>query len=200
MAITKELLDELLKSCKGPDDFYGPDGLIMQLSKALIERMMHAELTDLLGYEKSEAGEKQTGNRRNGNSTKTLRTDQGPMDITVPRDRNGEFQPKVIPKHQREWRGFDDKILSMYGLGLSTKEVQEGLKELYSVEVSPELISRVTDEVKGLIEEWRNRPLEPFYPVIFFDALRTNIRDEGHVSKKAVYLALAIRLDGQKEL
>jgi transposase-like protein len=200
MAITKEVLDELLKDCHGADDFYGPDGLVKQLSKALIERMMQAELTEQLGYEKSEAGEKQTGNRRNGNSIKTLRTDQGPMDIAVPRDRDGEFEPKVIPKHQREWRGFDSKILSMYGLGLSTKAIQENLKEIYNVDVSPELISRVTDEVKGLVEEWRNRPLEPFYPVMFFDALRVNIRDESQVSKKSVYLALAIRLDGQKEL
>jgi transposase-like protein len=122
------------------------------------------------------------------------------MEIEVPRDRNGEFEPKVIPKHQREWRGFDDKILSMYGLGLSTKAIQENLKDIYNVEVSPELISRVTDEVKGLVDEWRNRPLEPFYPVIFFDALRANIRHEGHITKKAVYLALAIRQDGQKEV
>ena len=122
------------------------------------------------------------------------------MEIEVPRDRDGAFEPKVVPKHQREWRGFDDKILSMYGLGLSTKAIQENLKDIYNVDVSPELISRVTDEVKGLVDEWRNRPLEPFYPVLFFDALRANIRSEGHVTKKAVYLALAIRLDGQKEI
>jgi transposase-like protein len=200
MAITKEVLDELLKECHGPDDFYGPDGLIKQLSKALIERMMEAELTEQIGYEKNESGEKTTCNRRNGKTPKTLRTDQGPMEIEVPRDREGEFEPQVVRKHQREWRGFDQKILSMYALGLSTKAIQENLKDIYNVDVSPELISRVTDEVKGLVEEWRNRPLEPFYPVIFFDALRVNIRDEGHVSKKAVYLALAIRLDGQKEL
>ena len=200
MAITKEILDELLKDCKGPDEFYGPDGLVKQLSKALIERMMQAELTDQLGYEKSKSGEKQTENRRNGKTSKTLRTDQGPMEIEVPRDRNGEFEPKVIPKHQREWRGFDDKILSMYALGLSTKAIQENIKDIYNVDISPELVSRVTDEVKGLVEEWRNRPLDPFCPVIFFDALRVNIRDEGHVRKKAVYIALAIRLDGQKEV
>ena len=200
MAITKEVLDELLREYKGPDDFYGPDGLIKQLSKALIERAMQAELTEQIGYEKNEFGEKGTENRRNGKSTKTLRTDQGPMEIEVPRDREGEFEPAIIPKHQREWRGFDDKILSMYGLGMSTQGIQENLKEIYNVDVSPELISRVTDEVKGLVEEWRNRPLEMFYPIIFFDALRVNIRDEGHVSKKSIYLALAIRLDGQKEL
>jgi transposase-like protein len=200
MAIRKELLDELLKDYKGPDDFYGPDGIMKQLSKALIERMMEAELTEQLGYEKSESGEKKTSNRRNGKTSKTLRTDQGSMEIEVPRDRNGEFEPIIIPKHQREWRGFDDKILSMYSLGLSTKAIQENIKEIYNVDISPELVSRVTDEVKGLVEEWRNRPLDSFYPVVFFDALRVNIRDEGHVSKKAIYLALAIRLDGQKEI
>ena len=200
MAITKEILDELLKDCKSPDEFYGPDGLVKQLSKALIERMMQAELTDQLGYEKSKSGEKQTENRSNGKTSKTLRTDQGLMEIEVPRDRDGEFEPKVIPKHQREWRGFDDKILSMYALGLSTKAIQENIKDIYNVDISPELVSRVTDEVKGLVEEWRNRPLDPFCPVIFFDALRVNIRDEGHVRKKAVYIALAIRLDGQKEV
>jgi transposase-like protein len=200
MAITKEVLDELMKDYHGPDDMYGPDGLVKQLSKALIERAMQAELTEQLGYEKNGAGDKPTENRRNGKSSKTLRTDQGPMEVEVPRDREGEFEPQIVPKHQREWRGFDDKILSMYGLGLSTKAIQENLKDIYNVDVSPDLVSRVTDEVKGLVEEWRARPLEPFYPVIFFDALRVNIRDEGHISKKAVYLALAIRLDGQKEV
>jgi len=200
MAITKDVLDELLKEYHGPDDFYGPDGIIKQLSKALIERAMQTELTEQLGYEKSKAGEKETENRRNGTSSKTLRTDQGPMEIEVPRDRNGEYEPQIVPKHQREWRGFDDKILSMYGLGLSTTAIQDNLKEIYNVDVSKELISRVTDEVKGLVEEWRSRPLEAFYPIVFFDALRVNIRDEGHVRKKAVYLALAIRLDGQKDV
>jgi transposase-like protein len=200
MGIRKELLDELLKDYKGPDDFYGPAGIMKQLSKALIERMMETELTEQLGYDKSEFGAKQTANRRNGKTSKTLRTDQGPMEIAVPRDREGDFEPKIVPKHQREWRGFDEKILSMYGLGLSTKAIQENIKEIYNVDISPELVSRVTDEVKALVDEWRNRPLDAFYPVIFLDALRVNIRDEGHIVKKAVYIALAIRLDGQKEL
>ena len=122
------------------------------------------------------------------------------MEIDVPRDRNGEYEPQIVPKHQREWRGFDEKIISMYSLGLSTNAIQENLKEIYNVDVSPELISRVTDEVKGLVEEWRNRPLESFYPIMFFYALRTNTREEGHVVKKSVYLALAIGLDDQKEV
>jgi len=154
MAITKEVLDELLKEYKGPDDFYGPEGLIKQLSKALIERAMQAEMTEQIGYEKSESGGKETANRRNGKSSKTLRTDQGPMEIEVPRDRDGEFEPQIVPKHQREWRGFDDKILSMYALGLSTKAIQENIKDIYNVDISPELVSRVTDGVKGLVE-WR---------------------------------------------
>jgi transposase-like protein len=130
MAITKEVLDELLKGCRGPDDFYGPDGLVKQLSKALIERMMEAELTEQIGYEKSESGEKATNNRRNGKTSKTLRTDQGPMEIEVPRDRDSEYEPLVVRKHQREWRGFDNKILSMYALGLATKAIQENLKDI----------------------------------------------------------------------
>ena len=167
---------------------------------------MQAELTGQTGYEKSEAGEKPDGNRRNGKPSKTLRTDQGPMEIAVPRDREGEFEPQIVAKHQREWRGFDDKILPVYSLGISTQGIRENLKDIYSVEVPPELISRVTDEVKGLVEEWRNRPPGPFYPVVFPGALRASIRDEGHISKKSVYaatklpMALAVRLDGQKEL
>ena len=200
MAFSKELLDEILKDYKGPDDFYGPEGIMKQLTKALVERTMEAELTEQLGYEKNDQAEKSTNNRRNGKSSKKLRTDDGPMKIEVPRDRAGEFEPKIVPKHQREFRGFDDKILSMYALGLTTRQIQDHLKEIYAVEVSPELISRVTDEVKELAAEWRARALEPFYPVLFLDALRVNIRDEGTVVKKSVYLALAIRLDGQKEL
>jgi transposase-like protein len=159
---------------------------------------MEAELTEQLGYEKSEPVEKPTSNRRNGKSTKQLRTDEGPMEIGVPRDREGNFEPAIVPKHQREWRGFDDKILSMYGLGLTTRQIQGHLKDIYAVDVSPELISRGTDEVKSLLDDWRGRALDLFYPVLFFDALRINVREGAQVVKKSVYLALAIRMDGPK--
>ncbi|GMO53179.1 MAG: IS256-like element ISSod18 family transposase [Treponemataceae bacterium] len=200
MAFTKEVLDEILKDYHGPDDFYGPEGIMKQLTKALAGRTMEAELTEHLGYEKHDQNKKTTANRRNGKSVKELRTDGGPMEIEIPRDREGTFEPQIVPKHQREFRGFDDKILSMYAPGLTARQIQEHLKDIYAVEVSPELISRVTDEVKELAAEWRGRPLEPFYPVVFLDALRVNIRDGGAAVKKSVYLALAIRLDGQKEL
>jgi transposase-like protein len=201
MAFTKEVLDEILKGYSGdPEDFAGPGGLLKQLTKALIERAMEAELTHSLGYAKGEQGDKPTSNRRNGHSRKTLRTDHGPMEVAVPRDRLSDFAPQVVTKHSREWRGFDDKILSMYALGLTTRQIQDHLKDIYAVDVSPELISRVTDEVKQYLDEWRGRPLEPVYPVVFFDALRVNIRDGGTVSKKAVYVALAVRMDGKKEV
>jgi len=200
MAFSKEILDEILKDYHGPDDFYGPEGIMKQLTKALVERTMQAELTEHLGYEKHDQNKKLVENRRNGKATKELRTDHGPMTIEVPRDRDGSFEPQMVPKHQRDFKGFDDKILSMYALGLTTRQIQDHLKDIYAVEVSPELISRVTDEVKELVNEWRSRPLEPFYPVLFLDALRVNIRDGGTVVKKSVYLALAIRQDGQKEL
>ena len=200
MAISKDVLDELMKNYKGPDDITGPDGLLKQLSRALIERAMQAELTDQLGYEKNDPARKPTENRRNGSSKKRLRSDQGPMDIEVPRDRDGEFEPVIIPKHKREFKGFDDKILSMYARGMTTREISGHLKEIYGTEVSPELISRATDSVKELLDEWRSRPLEPFYPVLFLDALVIPVKDDSKIQKKAFFLALAIRIDGQKEL
>lgn len=200
MAISKEVLDELMKNYKGPDDITGPDGLIKELTKALVERAMQGEMTEHLGYEKNDQAKKSTGNRRNGSSKKTLRSDQGPMDIEVPRDRDGEFEPTIVPKHQRDFKGFDDKILSMYARGMTTREIAGHLKEIYNTDVSPELISRATDSVKELLDEWRARPLESFYPVLFLDALVIPVKDDSTIKKKAFFLALAIRMDGQKEL
>jgi len=200
MAISKEVLDELLKDYKGPEDITGPDGLLKQLTKALVERAMDAEMTMHLGYEKSNQAEKDTTNRRNGKTKKTLRSDQGPLEIEVPRDREGEFEPEIVPKHQREFKGFDDKILSMYARGMTTREIAAHLKEIYGTEVSPELISRATDSVKELLEDWRSRTLERFYPILFLDALVINVREDGKVVKKSIYMALAINLEGHKEL
>ncbi len=200
MAISKEVLDELLKDYTGPEDITGPDGLLKQLTKALIERAMDAEMTMHLGYEKSDQAEKDTTNRRNGKTKKTLRSDQGPLEIEVPRDREGEFEPEIVPKHQRDFKGFDDKILSMYARGMTTREIAAHLKEIYGTEVSPELISRATDSVKELLEDWRSRTLESFYPILFLDALVINVREDGKVVKKSIYMALAINLEGHKEL
>jgi transposase-like protein len=200
MAIPKAVLDELLKNYKGPIDLIGPEGILKELNKALIERVMETELTVQLGYEKHESGEKTTANRRNGSTSKTLRSDQGDLTIEVPRDRDGEFEPQIVPKHRREFKGFDEKILSMYSLGLTTRDITQHLKDIYNVEVSAELISRVTDSVKDLLDEWRSRLLEAFYPIIFLDALVINVRESSQVIKKAVYLALAVRSDGKKEL
>jgi len=167
MAITKEVLDELLKEYKGPEDIIGPEGLLKQLTKALIERAMDAEITTHVGYEKHDQSEKSTTNRRNGRSRKTLRSDQGKLEIEVPRDREGTFEPAIVPKHQREFKGFDDKILSMYSRGMTTREIAEHLKEIYGTDISPELVSRATDAVKELLEEWRTRTLEVCYPIVF---------------------------------
>jgi transposase-like protein len=200
MAIPKEVLDELMKNYKGPDDIIGPNGLLKELTKALVERAMQAEMTDHLGFEKNDPGKKATDNRRNGSTKKKLRSDQGVIEIEIPRDRNCEFEPVIIPKHQRDFKGFDEKILSMYARGLSTREIAGHLKEIYGTDVSPELISRATDSVKELLDEWRSRPLEPFYPVLFLDALVIPVKDDSKIQKKAFFLALAIRMDGQKEL
>jgi putative transposase len=193
-------LDELLKGYKGPEDITGPEGLLKQLTKAVIERAMQGELTEQLGYEKGEQGEKPGTNRRNGTSKKTLRSDQGPLGVDVPRDRESKFEPAIVPKHQRDFKGFDDKILSMYSRGMTTREIAEHLKDIYGTDVSAELISRATDSVKDLLDEWRSRELESFYPVLFLDALVVKVRDDAHVVKKSIYLALAIRMDGQKEI
>jgi len=200
MAITKEVLDELLKDYQGPDDLTGDEGLLKQLTKALVERAMGAELTEHLGYEKHEAGEKPSGNRRNGTSPKTVRSDQGPITLEMPRDRDGTFEPQIVGKHQRELPGFSDKILSMYARGMTTREIGEHLKEIYGTEVSPQFITSVTDAVVESLEGWRNRELEAVYPIVFFDAIVVKVRDNGHVVKKSIYLALAITLEGKKEL
>ena len=195
-----ELLDELLADYETPEDLVGDDGLFKQLKKALLERALGAELTDHLGYEKGDPAGRGTGNSRNGHSGKTVLTEEGEVDLAVPRDRNGTFEPAIVPKGERRLDGFDDRILSLYARGMTVREIQGHLHELYRVEVSADLISRVTDAVLEEVRDWQNRPLDGVYPVVFFDALRVKIRDEGMVRNKAVYLALAITCQGEKEV
>jgi transposase-like protein len=199
-AIAPELLDQLLANYSKPEDLTGDDGLFKQLKKALIERALGAELTEHLGYAKGDPAGRGTGNNRNGASSKTLLTEDGEVEIAVPRDRAGSFEPQLVPKGQTRFDGFDDKILSLYARGMTVREIQGHLAELYGVEVSPDLISRVTDAVLDEVRDWQNRPLDQVYPVIFFDALRVKIRDEGLVKNKAVYIALALNIDGGKEV
>jgi putative transposase len=198
--IAPELLDQLLADYKKPEDLLGEDGLFRQLKKALIERALGAELTEHLGYEKGDPAGRGSGNNRNGVSGKTVLTGDGKIEIAVPRDRAGSFEPQLIPKGQKRFEGFDDKILSLYARGMTVREIQGHLTEIYGVEVSPDLISRVTDAVLDEVREWQNRPLDPVYPIIFFDALRVKIRDEGFVKNKAVYVALAFNAEGEKEV
>ena len=195
-----ELLDELLADYETPEDLLGEEGLFKQLKKALLERALGAELTDHLGYEKGDPSGRGTGNSRNGHSGKTVLTEDGAVDLAVPRDRNGSFEPAIVPKGERRLDGFDDRILSLYARGMTVREIQGHLQELYKVEVSPDLISRVTDAVLEEVRDWQNRPLDAVYPVVFFDALRVKIRDEGLVRNKAVYLALGITCQGEKEV
>ena len=200
MAIRKEILDELLKDYKSPEDLLGPGGLLKQLTGALVERALEAEMTDHLGYEKNEVAGRGSGNSRNGASSKTLRTDHGPMPVSVPRDRAGSFEPKIVGKHQRHFDGFDDKILSMYAGGMSVREIQGHLSEIYGTEVSADLISRVTDSVVEELKAWQQRPLDAVYPIVYLDALVVKVRDQGIVQNKAAHIAIGVGVEGNKEV
>jgi transposase-like protein len=194
------LIDELLQDCKDPKDILGQNGLLKQLTKRLIERTLQAELTDHLGYEPYAPEGHGADNCRNGKGSKTLQSDSGPIQIEVPRDRDSSFEPKLVKKRQRRLEGFDDKVLSLYARGLSTRDIQGQLEELYGVEVSPALISNVTEAVMEDVRAWQSRPLSAVYPILYFDALFVKTRQDGPVMTKAVYLALGINLEGEKEL
>src|SRR5205809_1764691 len=200
MALDKDLIDKLLGDYQKPEDLIGENGLLKQLTKALVERALNAELTHHLGYEKNDADGRGSGNSRNGVSRKTLTGDFGEIEIEIPRDRVGDFEPKIVGKHQRRFTGFDDKILSMYARGMSTREIQGHLAEIYAIEVSPTLISEVTDAVIEEVKLWQNGPLENLYPILFLDALMVKMRHEGRVENRAVYVAIGIDLEGQKDV
>src|SRR5438477_453675 len=192
-------LDELLAG-KATDEIAGPEGLLKQLTKAVIERAMNAEMKHHLGYAKHSREGRGTGNNRNGKSRKKVQGEFGSVEIEVPRDRNGTFEPKIIPKHERRFRGFDQKILSMYARGMSTRDIQAHLEEIYGVEVSPALVSQVTDEVSAEVTAWQNRPLEPVYLVVYLDALYVKMRHEGRVENRAVFVAIGVTQEGTKEV
>jgi putative transposase len=198
MAIRKELIDELIATSGG--SLIGPNGLVKELTAALVERMLHGELSHHLGYEKHEVAGYGTGNSRNGASLKTLKGESGEMAIRVPRDRNGTFEPKLIGKHQTRFEGFDDKILSMYALGMTVRDIQSHLLEMYGVEVSPGLISEVTDSIQEEVKAWQDRPLEALYPIVYLDAMMVKIRHEGKVDNRAVFTAIGINVEGQKSV
>jgi putative transposase len=200
VTIKPEILAELLKSANTPEGLFGPEGLLQRLKGALMEKMLEAEMTEHLGHEPNEAQGRGSGNSRNGHTSKTVHTESGSVDIRIPRDRQGTFDPKVVPKHRRRLEGFDDKVLALYATGVSVRDIQAHLRELYGTDVSPELISRVTDGALDEAKAWQQRPLDAVYPIVYLDALFVSIRDGGTVMKKAVYIALGMTLDGHRDV
>src|SRR5215210_4636956 len=196
--VPSEILDQFVR--QGPISHEELEAAVRRFKKAIIERALGGELTHHLGYPPGGAKPQEASNHRNGTSGKTILTDDGSLAIDVPRDREGTFEPRFIPKHERRFTGFDDKILALYARGMTVREIQGFLAEMYAVEVSPDLISTVTDAVVAEVTAWQTRPLEPMYPVVFFDALRVKIRDEAVVRSKAVYLALAVSPDGSRDV
>ena len=199
MAIDKDLLDRLLEG-RDPSELFARDGLLDDLKKALSERILNAELDEHLGAERGEAEASRRPNRRNGSSSKTVLTGTSKVRLDIPRDRAGTFDPQLIAKYQRRFPDFDDKVVSMYARGMSTRAIRDHLEELYGIDVSPDLISAVTDAVLEEVAEWQGRPLDACYPLVFLDAIRVKVRDEGFVRNKAVYIALGLLPDGTREV
>ena len=195
-----ELVDELLAGAKTEEEIVGPGGLLGQLTKRLVERALEVELTDHLGYEHHQEPPGGAGNTRNGSTPKTLVTEHGAVDVRTPRDRDGSFEPRLVRKRQRRFEGFDEQILALYSRGMSTRDIEAHLRELYGVSVGRDLISRVTDAVLDDVKAWQQRPLDDVYPVVFLDALVLKIRDGGSVQRKACYLALGIAMDGTRDV
>jgi putative transposase len=200
MAIDTNLIDKLLADYKTPEDIIGEHGLLKQLTKAVLERAMQAEMTEHLGYEKHDQAGNNSGNSRNGKTTKALKGDFGEVPLETPRDRNGTFAPKIVAKGQTRFTGFDDKIVSMYARGMSTREITGHLEEIYGVEVSPTLISSITEAVMEEVKLWQGRPLDGVYPIVYLDALYVKVRDAGHIRNRAIYVAIGVNLKGNKEV
>jgi putative transposase len=195
-----DLVDELLAGARTEEEIVGPGGLLAQLSKRLVERAMDVELTEHLGYEHGQSPPGGAGNTRNGSTPKTLVTEHGPVRIDTPRDRDSSFEPRVVRKRQRRFEGFDEKIIALYARGLSVRDVQAHLAEIYGVQVGHELISRVTDAVMDDARAWQTRPLDDVYPIVFLDCLVLKVREGGSVQRRACYLALGVNLDGERDV
>ncbi len=200
MPITSTVLDELLKEYKTPNDLLGHNGLLQQLTKALVERALEGEMTHHLGYPPHDAAGDNSGNSRNGKFKKTITGQRGQVEIEVPRDRNAAFEPQLVRKGQRRFDGFDDHIISLYARGMSCRQIQAHLQEIYGTEVSPDLISTVTDGVIDVVRAWQSRPLDALYPILYLDALQVKIKSEGRIANKAMYLAIGVNLQGTKEV
>jgi putative transposase len=200
MELKTEVVDELLKGYRKPADIIGENGLLKQLTKAILERAMNAELAVHLGYDKHDPVGYNSGNSRNGATSKTVKGEFGEIVVETPRDRNGTFEPQMLRKHQTRFDGFDDKILSMYARGMTTRDIQAHLQEMYGIEVSAGLISEVTDAVLEEVKAWQVRPLEPLYPIVYLDALFVKMRHEGRVENRAVYVAIGVDLEGRKDV
>jgi len=198
--LSDEVIDELLAGARTEEEIVGPGGVLAQLTKRLVERAMSTELSEHLGYEPHQEPPGGVGNTRNGSTPKTLATEHGPVDVRTPRDRNGSFEPQIVRKGQRRFQGFDDKILALYSRGLSTRDIEAHLAEIYGVAVGRDLISRVTDAVMEDVREWQQRPLDDVYPVIFLDALVLKVREGGTVQRKACYLALGVSVEGERDV
>jgi putative transposase len=198
--LSDELIDQLLAGARSEEEIVGPGGVLAQLTKRLVERALAAELTGHLGYEPHQEPPGGVGNIRHGSTPKTLQIEQGAVEIRTPRDRNGSFEPQLVRKGQRRFQGFDDKILALYSRGMSTRDIEAHLREIYGVDVGRDLISRVTDAVMEDVREWQQRPLDDVYPVVFLDALVLKVREGGSVQRKACYLALGVTVEGERDV
>lgn len=200
MPITPEVLDQILQDYEKPEDLLSENGLLQQLTKALVERALNGELTHHLGYEKHDSKGNNSGNSRNGTTPKTLKGKRGQIEIDVPRDRNGEFEPQLVKKNQKRFDGLDEKIISLYARGMTQSEIKGHLEEIYSVDISPSLISTVTDAVLDEVRAWQSRPLDAVYPILYLDALKVKVKNQGRVVNKSIYLAFAVNMQGMKEV
>ena len=200
MPITPEILDEIPKDYEKPEDLLSQDGLLQQLTKALLERALNGELTHHLGYEKHDPVGNNSGNSRNGSTPKIVKGKRGQLEIEVPRDRNGDFEPQLVKKNQKRFDGLDEKIISLYARGMTQGEIKGHLEEIYGVDISSSLISTVTDAVLDEVRAWQSRPLDAVYPILYLDALQVKVKSQGSVRNKAIYLAFGVTMSGLKEV